>query len=147
MSSDHFPDTLKKALRWESHRARAIFLSGLIVAIGCCASAALWTIGIKGAKHDQELQFVKQADELITAIQTTWQEFSVVGLWMQEECHGHEDSEFLKWTSCSREDFAELYEFVSSSSVWKELLVVTLECTASFWLSTQSLAALVQASV
>ena len=117
MSSDHFPDTLKKALRWEFHYARAIFLSGLIVAIGCCASAAFWTIGIKGAKQDQELQFVKQADELITAIQTTWQEFSVVGLWMQEECHGHEDSEFLKWTSCSREDFAELYEFVSSSGL------------------------------
>jgi hypothetical protein len=91
---------------------RTLIFSILIALIGVGVSAAFLGLGLRGADSDKRLEFVAQASEIIKAVEGTWNDFEVAGLWIHEKCRSSADQKdtHLPRGICSREDFPELYE-------------------------------------
>jgi hypothetical protein len=98
---------------------RTLVFTVLIALVGVGVSAAFVGLGIQGADNDKQLQFEKQANERIKAVEIAWQNFEVAGLWIHEACRASADQNDKHLTRgiCSRDDFLELYEYLLSSGL------------------------------
>jgi hypothetical protein len=98
---------------------RTLVFTVLIALVGFGVSAAFLGIGIRGADNDKRLQFEKSASERIKAVEVTWHDFEVAGLWIHEACRASADQNDIHLTRgiCSRDDFFELYEYLLSSGL------------------------------
>jgi hypothetical protein len=98
---------------------RTLVFTVLIALVGVGVSAAFMGLGIQGADNDKQLQFEKQANERIKAVEIAWQNFEVAGLWIHEACRASADQNDKHLTRgiCSRDDFFELYEYLLSSGL------------------------------
>lgn len=112
----------------QHQRRRSLLLSFLIVLVGLIVGAAFLALGVTGAQQESQIEFEKEADELTTAIEATWQEYSLVCLWAHHTCHAsghlfhdsdeeaHEDEE-QPFGFCSQQDYSELYQYVTSGGM------------------------------
>jgi hypothetical protein len=98
---------------------RTLIFSILIALIGVGVSAAFLGLGLRGADSDKGLEFNKQASEIIKAVEGTWKDFEVAGLWIHEKCRSsaYQKDTHLPRGICSREDFLELYEYLLSTGL------------------------------
>jgi hypothetical protein len=105
----HAPDTKARDIL-----DRTLIFSILIALIGVAVSAAFLGLGLRGADSDKRLQFERQASEIIKAVEGTWNDFEVAGLWIHEKCRSSADQKDTRLPRgiCSREDFLELYEYL-----------------------------------
>lgn len=98
---------------------RTLIFSILIFLIGLGVSAAFLGLGLRGADSDKRLLFERQASEIIKAIEGTWNDFEIAGLWIHENCRSSADQKDtnLPRGICSREDFLELFEYLLSTEL------------------------------
>jgi hypothetical protein len=98
---------------------RTMAFSILIALIGVGVSAAFLGLGLRGAESDKTLQFESQASVIIKAVEGTWNDFEVAGLWIHEACRSsaNQKDTHLARGICSREDFLELYEYLVSTGL------------------------------
>jgi hypothetical protein len=98
---------------------RTLVFTLLIALFGVGVSVAFLGLGVKGAESDKRLQFERQASEIINAIETSWHDFEVAGLWVHEACRSSADQKdtHLARGICSRKDFFGLYEYLLSSGL------------------------------
>ena len=97
----------------------------LIAVLGAGISAAFVATGVSGAYRDQRLQFEKHAGELVSSVASTWTDYRLGGLWVQEACRStrkshqeviHHNNVSLP-TMCSRDDFRDLFEYMKTGGL------------------------------
>ena len=96
----------------------ASIISIFIVVIGGILCGAFITLGVRHAQEDKEHRFEKHASELVRAVKTTWDNYHLAALWVHETCRSTADHSLLSGIRiCSREDFRELYEYMSAGEL------------------------------
>jgi hypothetical protein len=98
---------------------RTLVFTLLIALFGVGVSVAFLGLGVSGAQSDKRLEFERQASEIINAVETSWHDFEVAGLWVHEACRSSADQKdtHLARGICSRKDFFGLYEYLLSSGL------------------------------
>lgn len=97
------------------HLDRTAGFAILITLIGAGVSSAFLALGLSGAQRDQDLQFHRQASEVVLGVKTSWESYVGAALWIHEACRSTADQSTTIGIStkiCSREDFKELYEYL-----------------------------------
>jgi len=65
---------------FQPYRHKWLFTFFIIV-LGAAASAALLAVGILGAQTDSTHEFEREAEELVHAIDLSWKNYEMMGLW------------------------------------------------------------------
>jgi hypothetical protein len=93
---------------------KTFLFCGLVVVLGCAAAAAFISIGLIGARKEQDEQFNRRSSEVVISIGTTWNAYEFIGLHTHNICR----------KGVTRREFRELYEHLNStdlvfqSAVW-----------------------------
>jgi CHASE domain len=79
--------------RWRRCRCSRLFLhyqpfifSALIVCLGAVASAAIVTLGLRGAQSASQESFQSQAKQMAHAVNHSWHEYETLLVWVHESC-------------------------------------------------------------
>jgi hypothetical protein len=88
-----------------------------LVGTGC--SCAFSIVGIRSVYKDESLRLEKQTNEIAQAVQTTWEDYEMVALWIHQSLRTKTNfSSFAE----DRRDFEILYEYVESIGVHAQAL-------------------------
>ena len=92
-------------------------LAALILLVGACTSAVFLSSGILNEQEEKSSEFDRRADEFVDLLKNAFKDYELFGLWIHESCRARERSEvggLVPLGTCSRQDFRELYEHISS---------------------------------
>lgn len=90
-----------------------------IVAVGIGVSCAFVAFGLKAAKNEENVQFERRAQDLVSSVETSWYDFEVAGLYVHNACRAKPNASatYLDGGICSRDEIDALYETVTFSGL------------------------------
>lgn len=89
-------------------RKSNMMIIGLIIFLGAATCAAFLALGITAAKKDQEEQFTRRADDIISRMQRSWEDYVTAAAWVHGRCRGR---------NFTRNDFRRTYEYLIASGL------------------------------
>jgi signal transduction histidine kinase len=97
----------------KSHR-HTIVLAFCIFAVGTICAVAFLAVGIPGLKVEQAVLFEKQTNEIVQAVQSTWEDYELVALWIHQSMRTKQNYSSF-WHE--RQEFAVLSRYVQAHGV------------------------------
>ena len=110
-------------------RNQHYLLALCIVVVGVLCATAFLTVGIRGLRNDQSLRLQKKTTEIVKAVQTTWNEYETVALWIHQNFRTKDD---FSTFSEERHNFEILYEYTKSIGLEIESLAYVPNITHRF---------------
>jgi signal transduction histidine kinase len=86
---------------------KTFLFCGLIIILGCAATAAFVSVGITGARKEQDKQFESRSSEVVKFISSTWSSYEFAALHTHNVCR----------KGVTRQEFRELYEYINSTGL------------------------------
>ena len=87
---------------------RIWIIVSFIVVLGCATSSAFLAIGVTSAVHEQEDQFERSAADLVSKIESAWEDYVHAASVIHGRCRSRD---------FSRQDFRNLYEYLISDGL------------------------------
>lgn len=101
------------------HVNRKHLFAILVITLGAAVCAVFLLLGIHSANTEQQQAFEKQASDFIIAIEESFRDYQTAALWIHEACRStkYQSDHSLPRGICNRNDYAELYEYITSTGL------------------------------
>jgi hypothetical protein len=97
----------------KSHRHTTV-LAFCIFAVGTVCAVSFLAVGIPGLKVEQAVRFEKQTNEIVQAVQSTWEDYELVALWIHQSMRTKQNYSSF-WHE--RQEFSVLSRYVQAHGV------------------------------